>query len=91
MIAESAIAVSLSRLPIEIESLSWNAGYGTSIEEDLRHIREADLVVFQNKEALDFPFTNLRAREYEQYTQQHFGEVPMKVINGIRIYKVIHR
>ncbi len=83
-------AVSPSRLPIEIMSLGWSAGLGTPIEEDYRRIREADLVVFQNKEALDFRATNLRALEYERYAQLHFGEVPMKVINGIRIYKVIH-
>ncbi|MGO9516624.1 MAG: hypothetical protein ACLPND_06230 [Candidatus Korobacteraceae bacterium] len=85
------IAVSPSPLPIETNSLAWNAGYGRAIDEDFRQIQEADLVVFQNKEALDLRATNLRTKEYEQYTRQHFGEVPMKVTSGgIRFYKVFH-
>jgi hypothetical protein len=85
-----AIAASPSRPPIEIDSLAWNAGLGTSIEEDFRHIGDVDIVVFQDKTAQDFSTTNLRATEYERYTQRHFGEVPMKVMNGLRIYKVTH-
>jgi hypothetical protein len=84
------IAVSPSRLPIETDSLDWRAARGSPIEWDFRDIRESDLVVFQNKEALDSPPTNLRVSEYEQYTRQHFGDVPIKVVDGIRIYGVSH-
>jgi hypothetical protein len=85
-----AISVSPSQLPIEASSLDWRAAHGAPIEEDFRDIRESDLVVFQNKEALDSQPTNLRVSEYEQYARQHFGEVPIIVGDGIRIYGVSH-
>jgi hypothetical protein len=84
------IAVSPSRLSIETNTLSWNAAFGSPIKEDFREIRESDLVVFQNKEALDLALANQRVPEYEQYTRQHFGGVPIKVVDGIRIYGVSH-
>ena len=46
------------------DALAWNAASSSPIEEDFRHIRESDLVVFQNNEALDSPPTNLRTSEY---------------------------
>jgi hypothetical protein len=80
-----AIAVSPSRSPVEIIGLAWRTG---PIEDDFRDIRESDLVVFQDKP--DVPFTNQRVAEYEQYTRQHFGDVAIKVVDGIRIYGVSH-
>jgi hypothetical protein len=81
-----AIAVSPARYPLMTEALTWNAASGTPIEDDFRHIRESDLVVFQNKEALDSPPTNLRASEYEQYARQQFGDLPLASVEGLRIY-----
>ncbi|MGB9511255.1 MAG: hypothetical protein WBU20_06200, partial [Candidatus Acidiferrum sp.] len=66
--------------------LAWRAISGTPIEDDFRTIDQSDLVVFQNSEALDPPFTNQRVPEYEQYTRQHLGNVPIKIVDGIRIY-----
>jgi hypothetical protein len=85
-----AIAVSPSRLPVESHTLSRHAAAGLPIEVDFQDIRESDLVVFQNNEALDSPRTNQRISEYEQYTRQHFGDVPSKVVDGIRIYGMSH-
>jgi len=85
-----AIAVSPSQLPIEASSLDWRAAHGAPIEEDFRDIRESDLVVFQNKEALDSQPTNLRVSEYEQYARQQFGDVPIAAVDGLRIYGVSH-
>jgi hypothetical protein len=83
-----AIAVSPSLPPIETDTLAWHAANGYPIERDFREINDSNLVVFQNKEDLDLAFTNQRAAEYEQYIQQRFGEIPIKVVDGIRIYRV---
>jgi hypothetical protein len=48
---------------------------------------KADLIVFQNNEALDSPSTNQRLSEYEQYTGQHFGDAPTKLVNDLRIFR----
>jgi hypothetical protein len=82
-----AIEVSPSRPPVETATLSWSDGFGRSIKDDFRDIRESDLVVFQNNEALDSPNTNRRIPEYEHYTRQCFGDAPIKV-DGLRIYGV---
>jgi len=84
-----AIAVSPLRPPIQLISLDWRAAAGLPIEDDFRDIRESDLVVFQNKEALDPPFTNQRVPEYERYTRRHFG-IPIKIVEGISIYGKYH-
>lgn len=81
-----AIEVSPSRPPVQTDTLSWNAAFGRSVEDDFHEIRESDLVVFQNKEALDSSYTNQRVAEYEQYARQHFGDAPIKVTDGVRIY-----
>jgi hypothetical protein len=81
-----AIAVS-SRPSIESDTLAWKAVAGSPIEDDFQAIRESDLVVFQNKEALlKDPYTNQRAEEYEKYAQAQAGGVPVRVVDGIRIY-----
>jgi hypothetical protein len=71
---------------VEIVDLGWRAALGMPIEDDLRDIRESDLVVFQNNRALDSSFTNLRVSQYEQYTRQQFGDVPIRIADDIRIY-----
>jgi hypothetical protein len=81
-----AIAVSPSDAPVETATLALSADFGLPIEKDFRDIREADLVVFQDNEALDSPLSNGRLPEYEQYTRQHFGDAPIKVVDGLRIY-----
>jgi len=83
-----AIAIAPSRPQVETETLAWRAGSGMAIESDFREILESDIVVFQNKEELDSPYTNQRVPEYEQYTRQHFGDAPIKAVDGVRIYGV---
>jgi hypothetical protein len=85
-----AITVSPSLPPVETDALSWQAALGRPIEEDFSMILESDLVVFQNAEALDSPATNQRVSEYEQYTREHFSNVPIKVVDGICIYSAGH-
>ena len=81
------LAVEVSSRPsVELDYLAWRAASGTPIEEDFLTIGQSDLVVFQNSEALYPPFTNQRVPEYEQYTRQQFGDAPIKIVDGIRIY-----
>lgn len=84
-----AIAVSPLRPPIQLIGLDWRAASGLPIEGDFRDIRESDLVIFQDKQALDPPFTNQRVPEYVRYTLQHFG-MPIKVVDGVSIYGKHH-
>jgi hypothetical protein len=90
----SLIKVAMKTSPswpsIEIIGLDWRAASGLPIEDDFRDIREADLVVFQEMQALDSPFTNPRVPEYERYTQQQFGDSPIKIADDIRIYGKHH-
>jgi hypothetical protein len=58
-----AIVLSPSRPSIETDTLAWPALADLPIADDFRVIRESDLVVFQNKEALNPPFTNRRVSE----------------------------
>jgi hypothetical protein len=81
-----AIAVSPSRSTFHTANLAWRAADGSPMEKDFRDIRQADLVVFQNKEDLDSPITNMRLSEYEQFALQYFGEVPLSEVDGVRIY-----
>jgi hypothetical protein len=80
-----AIEISPSRPPVGTATLSWSDGLGRPIEDDFHDIRESDLVIFQNNEALDSPFTNRRVSEYERYARQCFGDAPIKG-DGIRFY-----
>ena len=77
--------VSPSRLRVETANLVWRAASDSPLENDFRDISKADLIVFQNNEALDSPRTNQRLSEYEQYTRQHFGDAPTKLVNGLGI------
>jgi len=90
----SLIKVAMKTSPswpsIEIIGLDWRAASGLPIEDDFRDIRESDLVVFQEMQALDSPFTNPRVPEYERYTQQQFGDSPIKIADDIRIYGKHH-
>jgi hypothetical protein len=82
------LAVEVSpKSPVESYSLAWRAASGVPIEDDFRTIGRSDLVVFQNSEILNSPFTNVRVSKYEQYTRQHFGNVPVKIVDGMRIYE----
>jgi hypothetical protein len=81
-----AIAVSASGASVEVDTLAYKALLGEPIEEDFRAIRESDLVVFQDKDALSPPFTNQRASEYERYTRQQDGYVPIRVGDDISVY-----
>jgi hypothetical protein len=83
-----AIEVSPWLPQIETESLAWNAASGQPIEADFEKISKFDLVVFQNERERDMPLTNQRVSEYERFTKRHFGDVPIKDMDGIRFYKV---
>lgn len=83
-----AAAVSPSLPQVESDTLAYHAFNGTRIEDDFRDIRESDLIVFQDQEALQPAFTNQRVAEYEQYTRQYGGEVPVKVAGDISIYRI---
>jgi hypothetical protein len=82
------LAAEVSSKPlVESNSLAWRAALGIPIEDDFRTVGQSDLVVFQNDEMLNSPITNVRVSEYEQYTRQHFGDVPVKIVDGMRIYR----
>jgi hypothetical protein len=80
-----AVMLSPFRHSVKADTLATHAAAGVPLEDDFRNIRESDLVVFQDQEALDPPFTNLRATEYEQYARQQFGS-PVKEVGDVRIY-----
>jgi len=85
-----AIVLSPSRSPIESATLAWAPLADLPIEDDFRAIRESDLIVFQNKEALDLSsFSNRRVPEYEQYSQQ-VGTGPIKLLNDLSVYTMHH-
>ena len=86
-----AFDVSSPQPPLELDSLTWRAATGEPIENELIVIRESDLVVFQNNEALDPPFSNERKSEYEKFTQELAGNTPSKVVDGLSFYRIPHR
>lgn len=85
-----AFDVSSPQPPVELDSLTWRAATGEPIENELSVIRESDLIVFQNNEALDPPFSNERKSEYEKFTQQLAGNTPTKVLDGLSFYRIPH-
>lgn len=85
-----AILLSPSRSSVETATLAWPPLADLPIEDDFRAIRESDLVVFQNKAALDLSlFTNGRVLEYEQYAQQS-GDGPIKLLDDVSVYTMHH-
>jgi hypothetical protein len=86
-----AIVLSPQRSSVKTSTLAWPPLADLPIEEDFRAIRESELVVFQNKEALNPPFTNQRVPEYERYARQEAGDGPIKVMDDVRIYTLRHR
>ena len=84
-----AIAVSPSQKSIEADTLAFSAVSGVPIAEDFRAIRDSDLVVFQDKEAVSPAYLNERAPEYEQYTQEQGQIPPIRVGEGVSVY-VLH-
>jgi hypothetical protein len=92
-----ALSMSLIALAMEIpakapveashfSSLAYQAISGIPIQEDFRKMMEADQVVFQDRGALDPPFTNLRVSQYEQYLRQR-GYVPSRVMD-LDVYSI---
>jgi len=86
------VAIALSSQPSITEgTLAWRAASGSPIEDDFQSIRESDLVVFENKDSLlNDPITNQRAAQYEQFTRHYAGDVPVKVVDGVRMYRIDH-
>ena len=78
-----AIAISSPPRPVETDTLAWDAAFGASVDDDYRKIRDSDLIVFLNGGP---PVTNQRVSEDEQYARQYFGDVPIKIVDGIRMY-----
>jgi hypothetical protein len=66
-------------------TLAYQVVRGIPVEEDFRIISEYDLVVFQDRLALNPPFTNLRVSEYERYVQQA-GFVSLRVADDTSVY-----
>jgi len=75
--------------PANIYSLAYQVMGGATLEEDLRQMSLADVVVFQDRPALSPPFTNQRVSEYEQYARQ-VGLGPIRVGEDISVYVMRH-
>lgn len=56
--------------PANIYSLAYSAMSGAPIEQDYRAMSSADLVVFQDRAALNPAFTNQRVSEYERFVRR---------------------
>jgi hypothetical protein len=83
-----AVEVSGSRASIKVDqigTLAHQAMDGVPIEQDFHAISKADYVVFQDKDTLSPPFTNVRVAEYEHYVRQ-LGYVPTRVGGDISVY-----
>lgn len=81
-----SILLSSSRSSVETATLAWAPLADLPIEDDFRAIRESDLIVFQNKEALDLSaFTTRRVLEFERYAQQA-GDGPIRLLDDLSVY-----
>ena len=68
------------------DTLAYRAMSDTPIEDDFRVMNKfTGLVIFQDREALFPPFTNVRVAEYERYAQQ-VGLGPIKVAEDTTAY-----
>jgi hypothetical protein len=79
-----------SSTPANIYSLAYTAMSGVPIEQDYRALNSADIVVFQDRQALSPPFTNQRVSEYERYVQQ-FGLGPIRIASDTSVYLMRYR
>jgi hypothetical protein len=84
-----AIEISRSSDTVKAGTLAYNASTmgRVPIDEDFRTIRESDQVVFQDKDALNPWWANLRVSEYERYVRQN-GYVPIKVASDVTVYSI---
>ena len=70
-----------------VSSLAYSAMSGVPIEKDFQALSRADEVVFQDRDKLTPPFTNLRVAEYERYIRQR-GYVPTRVLDDVTAYSM---
>jgi hypothetical protein len=84
-LVQTAIELSPSVTPVDVEGLADYAVSGVPIEQDFREIDQADQVVLQDKEKLWPPFTNQRVWEYEQHIRQG-GYVPVRIMDDLSVY-----
>jgi hypothetical protein len=83
-----AITIAPTSDTVKAGTLAYNATMGrVPIDEDFRTIRESDQVVFQDKDALNPWWANLRVSEYERYVRQN-GYVPIKVASDVTVYLI---
>jgi len=83
-----AIAVSPSQPSVTLDSLALRAAAGGPIEDDFRTIRDSDLVVFQDKSALDAEPPNDRIPEYEDFARGSAGTFQLKVVDDMHVYEL---
>jgi hypothetical protein len=69
----------------DINTVAYQAMSGVPIQEDLRALRESELVVFQDRDELNPSFTNQRVEEYERYVRQA-GFLPARVGADLTAY-----
>jgi len=74
-----------SSKPAKVYTLAYQAAYGKSIQDDFRLVSSADIVVFQDRPALNPPFTNQRVEEYESYVRK-VGFGPIRVAEDVSVY-----
>lgn len=72
---------------VRVNTLAYNAISGIPIEDDIHTMREADQVVFQDKDQLSPPFTNQRVSDYERYVRQA-GYIPARVASDLTVYSM---
>ncbi len=85
-----AIVVSGSGAPVgvdQVDSLTYDAVYGTPIIESFQKIDKADEVVFQDRGNLGGKWTNQRVPEYERYVLQRDYH-PVRVGGDVTVYTV---
>ena len=79
-------AVTRSATGIAINSVAYSAMNGQALEKDLQLLQGADVVIFQDDDALGASFTNSRVQEYRRYIGQHSEFVPTRIWGDVLAY-----
>ena len=81
---EAYVGYSYAAPPFQVDSLACT--FGPPIEDDFRKIDQSDVLVIQNKERLNPPWTNTRVPQFEEYVQALGGRTT--VVNGVSLYSI---
>lgn len=79
------VGLSSRQATVGTNTLAYRAEDGTPLSSDFQDIKKSDLVVFQDRAALEPPFTNERVPDYRQYLHQS-GYSPTRFGPDLSVY-----